>query len=90
MGILKYKKIYINKGIKEKIWLMHFGKNFEVDCPSCNIRKLNPFSFSTGHIIPEFKGGLPTVDNLIPICSHCNSRMGIKNYYEYKDQILKK
>jgi 5-methylcytosine-specific restriction endonuclease McrA len=85
---IKYKKKYINKGIKEKIWLLNFGNNFEVDCPSCNIRKLNPFSFSTGHIIPECLGGATIIDNLIPICTHCNSRMGIKNYYEYKNSII--
>ena len=83
----KYKKKYINKGIKEKIWLLNFGKNFEVDCPCCNIRQLNPFSFSVGHIIPESQGGNAIIDNLIPICTHCNSRMGIKNYYQYKNNI---
>jgi 5-methylcytosine-specific restriction endonuclease McrA len=87
MTIIKYKKKYINKGIKEKIWLLNFGKNFEVYCPTCNIRKLNPFSFSTGHIIPEIKGGTLALDNLIPICTHCNSRIGTLNYYEYKNII---
>ena len=32
-----------------------------------------------GHIIPEKDGGDTTIDNLIPICSGCNSSMGSEN-----------
>jgi hypothetical protein len=83
----KPRKAYINKAIKEKIWIKHFGLNFEVDCPCCELRKINPFSFSTGHILAEAKGGKVEVNNLIPICCFCNSRMGTKNYYTFKKQI---
>jgi hypothetical protein len=81
------KKKYVNKGLKEKIWLNNFGNQFEVLCPCCEIRNINPFSFSTGHIKPESKGGETSVKNLKPICCHCNSRMGTLNYYDYKNKI---
>jgi len=84
---LKYKKQYINKGIREKIWFNHFGEKFTIKCPCCDIRSINPFSFSTGHIIPESKGGKADLNNLIPICTHCNSRMGTQNYYDYQKKL---
>tara|TARA_B110000971_G_C20021242_1_gene506452 strand:- start:2275 stop:2613 length:339 start_codon:yes stop_codon:yes gene_type:complete len=84
---IKTRKTYINKGLKEKIWLTTFGIKFQVKCPCCKIREINPFSFSTGHIEAEANGGKSTVSNLIPICCHCNSRMGTLNYYDYKKLI---
>lgn len=84
---IKIRKKYISKGLKEKMWLSNFGSNFEVNCPCCEIRKINPFSFSTGHIEPESKGGNSIITNLKPICCHCNSRMGTLNYYDYKNRI---
>jgi hypothetical protein len=84
---IKIRKKYISKGLKEKIWLKNFGSNFEVNCPCCEIRKINPFSFSTGHIEAESKGGENNISNLRPICCHCNSRMGTMNYYDYKNRI---
>ena len=84
---IKTRKKYINKGLKEKIWLKTFGIKFIVKCPCCKIREINPFSFSTGHIEAEANGGESTVSNLIPICCHCNSRMGTLNYYDYKNLI---
>jgi len=84
---IKYKKQHINKGIREKIWLRHFGENFTIKCPCCEIRLINPFSFSAGHIIPESKGGTIDINNLIPICTHCNSRMRTENYHDYKKKI---
>ena len=49
---IKTRKTYINKGLKEKIWLTTFGIKFQVKCPCCKIREINPFSFSTGPLNP--------------------------------------
>ena len=39
--------------------------------------------FQCGHIISEFNGGDITLDNLIPLCSLCNSSMGKTNMGEF-------
>jgi 5-methylcytosine-specific restriction endonuclease McrA len=45
-------------------------------------------SFSCGHIISEFNGGLNKIENLMPICNSCNSSMGIKDMNEYKKEFF--
>lgn len=82
-----YCKKYIGIALKEKIWLKQFGTQYEVKCPCCNIRVITPFGFSAGHKLAESKGGETNVDNLIPICSHCNSRMGVKHIDSFIKEI---
>ena len=36
-------------------------------------------SFHCGHIVAEANGGQLKMDNLKPICSSCNSSMGMTN-----------
>ena len=35
--------------------------------------------FHAGHIISEKNGGLINIDNIIPICSQCNTSMNSEN-----------
>lgn len=66
----------ISKAMREQIWLHHFGKQFEVKCPIrwCQ-NKITVFEYHMGHNVPEAEGGEVDFDNLLPICSRCNSGM---------------
>jgi hypothetical protein len=72
-----YRKKNISKKLREEVWLKHFGETFSSKCPIqwCT-RRISVFSFEAGHNIPESKGGVTTIDNLVPICADCNRSMG--------------
>ena len=67
----------IPKALREQIWLNKAGRVFEVKCSVvwC-MNRMTVFDFQCGHNIPESRGGVTTIDNLIPICSRCNVSMG--------------
>ncbi len=75
----KMRKSTIPKSLKNLVWTTHVGDKFNAKCMVkwCDAQ-INPFTFETGHNIPESKGGLTTVDNLRPICAQCNKSMGNK------------
>lgn len=76
LPVIAYKKKKIPTALRQQAWIKQFGTP-EYKCPVtwCN-NKLTPFSFDTGHNIPESKGGKTTIENLIPICRSCNLGMG--------------
>jgi hypothetical protein len=75
-GANQYKKKQIPSALRQQAWIKQFGVP-EFKCPVtwCQ-NKISPFSFDTGHNIPESKGGKTTIENLIPICRSCNLGMG--------------
>jgi len=70
-------KLKLPKALREQVWLVHIGKQFEHKCLVgwCE-NKITPFNFECGHNIPESKGGASDIDNLRPICGNCNKSMG--------------
>ncbi|MEM0116858.1 MAG: HNH endonuclease [Conexivisphaerales archaeon] len=48
-------------------------------CVYCNSAKEIHFD----HIIPLSKGGPDTADNMVPVCSSCNSSKGDKDLYDW-------
>lgn len=74
------RKQAIPKAVKEQLWLRDMGKRFEGKCKTSWCKNtITIFDFQCGHNIPESKGGITTLDNLIAICSRCNTSMG-NNY----------
>jgi 5-methylcytosine-specific restriction endonuclease McrA len=72
-----YKKDKIPKALREQIWLAHCGQTYSCKCKvTWCTNNMTVFDFQAGHNIPESKGGATNVQNLIPICSRCNSSMG--------------
>ena len=53
--------------------------NHVKDVTSAIQTQIDSKSFIGGHIISEKNGGLINIDNIIPICSECNSSMGSTN-----------
>jgi hypothetical protein len=73
----KYRKKKIPKALREQTWIATKGRYFSETCSiSWCSNEMNCFNFDCGHNIPESKGGLTNVENLIPICRNCNLGMG--------------
>jgi hypothetical protein len=66
---------------KNSVWRKVNGPLEKVACPVCSLNLISIESFSAGHIIPESKGGMMCIENVIPICTDCNSQMGTRHLY---------
>ena len=53
----------------------------KVKCPVCSDSMIGPESFSAGHILPESRGGIMSIENIMAICPECNSQMGSRHLY---------
>ena len=82
-------KLKIPKSVKDEVWKLHCGKRYTHKCcvKFCS-NKITSANFQAGHIQSEAKGGLVTVENLIPICSTCNQSMGTMNLYEWQEKHM--
>lgn len=77
LDVLMHIKKQIPKALKTAVWLTYVGRKFEAKCyVSWCKTVITPFSFETGHNVPESKGGQTSLGNLRPICSQCNKSMG--------------
>ena len=80
----KYKKTPIPIVVRRKVWAKHVGETIgKTKCQCCGLNDITQLCFSVGHIIPESKGGTLDIDNLLPICVHCNSSCGTNNLDEF-------
>ncbi len=78
------KKKSVPKKIKIDSWNKYIGETIrKTKCICCNTTEIDITDFHAGHIIAEKNGGLTTVENIMPICSSCNSSMGSNNMNEY-------
>ena len=82
-----YKKKKIPKALKEVVIHKHFGNKFISNCFVCS-KELNRNDVQIGHIVPEVEGGELIEDNLKCICKCCNSSMGTRNLYEFKNMYF--
>lgn len=88
------KRENITQELRELIWKKE-SKNFCNEgmlyngfCYTCK-NELNIKDMQCGHIIANAFGGKASFDNLMPICSNCNGKMGTMNLEEYKKLINK-
>jgi 5-methylcytosine-specific restriction endonuclease McrA len=77
-----YDERQVNKTLKRRVW----NKCIDSKCLICK-ETITEKTFEAGHIIARTKGGQTELDNLIPICFHCNRSMGTRNAYEYKNSV---
>jgi 5-methylcytosine-specific restriction endonuclease McrA len=89
--VAPYVKKKIPVAIREQIWIRTFGKAFQGKCSTrwCQ-NTITVFDFQSGHNIPESKGGHTTPENLVPLCSRCNSSMGSQYTFVEWNAIGKK
>lgn len=72
------KKARIPAALREQVWISCFGdRMFKHKCSVkwCQ-NQITPFDFEAGHNVPESKGGVTDLTNLVPICARCNRSMG--------------
>lgn len=88
----KNQKKTISPKIRIQVWQKEFGDKDEHICPffMCqNIIHNGLNGFHCGHIISEFNGGEISLDNLRPICSKCNGKMGSVNWNDFERKCKK-
>jgi hypothetical protein len=79
-----HKKIQIPKAIKKMVWNLHVGSSVaETVCLCCQQEQITMLHFHCGHVVPESKGGLNTIENLRPICGPCNMSMGTQHMKDF-------
>ncbi|ATZ80106.1 D5 family helicase-primase-endonuclease [Bodo saltans virus] len=83
------KKENIPKTLRIAVWNKYIGEYIgKTKCLCCYCSYITQLKFECGHIIPESKGGLTNINNLLPICNDCNKSMGTKNLHEFKEKYL--
>lgn len=75
------KKETFPEWFKSRLWRKFNGSLEKAMCPVCSESFIEPNSFSAGHILPESKGGMMCLENIMPICGDCNSQMGARHLY---------
>ena len=75
------KKEPFTEWFKNTIWRKTIGTLEKTSCPVCSLNIISIDSFSAGHILPESKGGMMCLENIMPICSECNTHMGSRHLY---------
>ena len=70
-------RLTIPKSVRGQSWDRWIGsKQGLAPCFCCRINEISKAQFECGHVMPDALGGLPTVENLRPICLPCNRSMG--------------
>lgn len=78
---------------REKVIARDFGNDKTIYCRCCNQRSITVQSFECGHIIPRSEpwNGPDKKENMIAICSECNSNgdygMGTQNLFEFQEKF---
>ena len=72
----------IPKAVREQLWLKDMGKVFQGKCKTSWCKNtVTLFDYQCGHNVPESKGGPTVLDNLVVVCSRCNTSMGNKHTF---------
>lgn len=75
-------RISISSNFRQEIFRKYIGCG-NGNCMCCNKEPITRNNFHVGHIIAVSNYGKTNVDNLRPICGHCNVTMGNKNMFDY-------
>jgi hypothetical protein len=76
------RKQHIPQHVREEVWRL-YGASV---CWCCQQEPISSKSKHLGHIQAEAHGGRPVIENLRPVCQHCNLRMGTTNMYDFMIQ----
>jgi hypothetical protein len=81
---VKKRKAKIPSAVRIIVWNTYIGSDKSSGkCLVCNTEKISPTNFECGHIHAESLGGETTIQNLRPICGHCNKSIGGQNMEEF-------
>lgn len=79
-------KPHIKKELRDQVWNTYAfadDNKDEAHCFVCEDELLKK-NFVCAHVVAHSKGGLSTIENLRPTCSHCNLSMGTMNLMDFK------
>ncbi|AYV82947.1 MAG: HNH endonuclease [Hyperionvirus sp.] len=80
----KKTKKSLGASLRNSVWVKYTGGTLmNSKCLCCGIANISSTNFHCGHIISENQGGDATIHNLRPICSLCNTSMGIENMEDF-------
>ena len=83
----KKKKEKIPSAVRKIVWNTYIGKDKPIgNCLCCNAEEISNTNFECGHIKSEKNGGEVNIENLRPICGHCNKSIGGNNMDEFMDR----
>lgn len=81
---IKKTKKKIPTTLRNTVWNTYIGIEKGIaNCFCCKTEQISRANFDCGHVIAEENGGLTVLQNLRPICGHCNSSMGVKNMIKF-------
>jgi hypothetical protein len=82
--------IMSDKDLREQVWEKYNGESINGACFCCGITLKCLSCWHLGHIIPNKDGGKKTTDNIVPLCSTCNTLMSGNNLFDWiKEQELR-
>ena len=70
------KRETIPKCVRNALWINYFKNARTGKCQCCLREQITIGNFNCGHIKAHANGGSTTLDNLVPICTLCNTSMG--------------
>ena len=74
----------IPSAIRKQVWNRYIGIDKDrAFCYCCKENLIDTFDFEVGHVESVCNGGSDTVENLRPICRHCNSFKGTMHMADY-------
>ena len=77
------KRESIPKTVRNALWINFFKAEREGKCRCCLRETISIGNFHAGHIKAHANGGMPTLDNLVPICMLCNLSCGKHDLNEF-------
>ena len=81
------RKTKIPATVRKIVWATYIGENNSTGkCLCCSTEEISLTNFECGHIKSEKNGGETTIENLRPICGHCNKSIGSKNMDEFMEK----
>ncbi len=80
----KKKKKKLSYVTRVSCWNKYVGVTVgETQCLCCKFNTITQMNWECGHIVAESCGGSNDIENLRPICRHCNNDMGSENMREF-------
>lgn len=78
------KKKKLSYATRVSCWNKYVGMTVgETLCLCCKFNTITQMNWECGHIVAESCGGSNDIENLRPICRHCNNDMGAENMREF-------
>ena len=77
------KRETIPKCVRNALWINYFNDARTGKCQCCLREQITIGNFNCGHIVAHANGGETKLNNLVPICTLCNTSMGTYNLNDF-------